>query len=59
LCLRCEVLGWVVSVAHYLTRRYATKQKIFYVSLSRFLWQLVLGVGNLVLSSQILEFLRP
>ncbi|EHU9455743.1 DUF3265 domain-containing protein [Vibrio vulnificus] len=44
---------------HPLTRRYATEQKIFYISLSRSLWQSVFCVGNSVLSAQILESLRP
>nr|WP_238787900.1 hypothetical protein [Vibrio navarrensis] len=41
-----------------LTRRYATEQKIFYLSLSRSLWQSVFVVGNLALSAQVLELLR-
>ncbi|ELA4932591.1 DUF3265 domain-containing protein, partial [Vibrio vulnificus] len=44
---------------HPLTQRYATGQKIFYIYLSRSLWQSVFGVGNFVLSALILESLRP
>ena len=47
------------GVSGYLIGRYATKQKIFYVSLSRSLWQSVFGVGKSALSASILESLRP
>ncbi|MBN8105661.1 hypothetical protein [Vibrio vulnificus] len=46
-------------VAHTLTGRYATEQKIFSISLSRSLWQSVRGVGKSALSTEILEPLRP